>query len=287
MTRLRADIAEALSEVEALKGTDADPSEAEEATTPTPGASTGGEPEADTDDGTDPSEVTPEDTEEVPTEYFGLDLSGLEPEQRAAVISELKKRDDHIGKLLRERAPEAEPTSEEPDAEPEEELKDEEILEALGLDPESNPLDETAAKIAVPLVKRQIMQEKLLSQLIEAQELAEIDRMWRSSLSGLEREFGALPKEVDHDAVMAFAAEQGITNPVDAYWRIVGPGRAALTDAMKAAEAAKRLAAKKAATTVRPSTAAAEEDAPLKGATVREATREVAARLLSELGLDT
>ncbi len=282
---LRSAIAEAVEGFEPTEGTDEPEATADEE--PTPDASPGGESADTPDDGEDTSEATVEGTdEEVPTEYFGLDLSGLEPKQRAEIIGELRKRDDHIGKLLRDRnadSVETEPETGEPETPSE--PTDEEILSALGLDPENNPFDEQAAKVALPLVKRQLQQDRTLAALIEQQELAEIDRSWRQSLSGLEREFGPLPADIDHDKVMEFAAESGIGNPVDAYWRIVGPGRAALTDAMKRLEKEQRTAAKKAAATTRPKAVEAEDDPALKATTVKGATREVARRLLADLGL--
>lgn len=268
------------SETEGTESTEATGTEGDA----TSAASAEGGTDVGTEEAPDSSEAH-EGTDEVPDSYFGLDLSGLEPERRLEIIGELKKRDDNIGKLLRGR-PDETPQTEEvsTDAAPTP-ATDEEILQALGLDPE-NPFDEQAAKVAVPLVRRQLEQEGMLAQLIEMQELNEIDRSWRSTLSSLEREFGALPTELDHDTVMEFAAENDIGSPVDAYWRIVGPGRAALTEALSK-EQAKRLAAAKAASaTTRPGGKNADEEAPLESKTTKGATREAARRLLSEFGLN-
>jgi hypothetical protein len=127
-------------------------------------------------------------------------------------------------------------------------------------------------------------QENVISQLIELQEVADIDRSWRSSLSGLEKEFGALPAEVTHDDVMDFAAENSIGSPLDAYWRIVGPGRAAMED-MASQRSAALLAAKRQSATTRPTGANADGEAPLEAKTTKGATREAASRILREIGL--
>lgn len=295
MGDMRSAVAEAMESFDDEGTAEAEAPEVGE--TPTPDASTGGELEVPSDDGPDTSE-TPEPEaasvgtdDEVPSEYFGLDLSSLEPSQRVGIIDELKKRDDHIGKLLRERAEEGSVSTEPEESVPEQpELSDEEILQRLGLDPENNPFDEQAAKVALPLVRRQLAQEQALASLIETQELAEIDREWRTSLSALERQYGALPREVDHDAVMEYAAENSIASPQDAYWRVVGPARAALTDAMKAVQSAQvqqKQQAKKDVASVRPAAVEAEDDAPIKAGNVKGAAREVAQRLLSDLGLDS
>jgi hypothetical protein len=255
---------------------------AEEATTPD--ASEGGPP-ADPADDTGESTETEKSTVEAPTEYFGLDLSDLEPERRLEIIEGMRKRDDTIGKLLRERASEEAPVVE---AAPEEtaELSDEDIAKLLGLDTD-NPFDETA-KITIPLVRQQLAQQKQIEALVESQELGEIDRSWRQGLSAMEREFGSFPTELDHDRVMEFAAENGVASPQDAYWRIMGPGKAALSaDLTLARDKSKVLADKKrAAASTRPGSSNADGNAPLEGKTVKEATKEAVRRLLQGVNLD-
>ena len=226
----------------------------------------------------------PMGTDDTPTEYFGLDLSDLEPNQRAAVIDELKKRDDHIGKLLRGKVADEEQAQPDPAPAPLAQASDEDILQALGLDPD-NPFDEQAAKVAVPLVRKQLEQEAMLSQLIEMQELNDIDRTWRGTLGDLEKEFGVLPPGLDHEAIMEFAAENGINSPVAAYWQVMGPGRAALAEATKGERAKSLTGAKRAASAVRPAPVSAEDEAPLESKTTKGATREAAKRIMRELGL--
>jgi hypothetical protein len=225
---------------------------------------------------------------EVPTEYFGYEFPpDLSPEERADIISEFKKRDDRIGTLLRERGDstegETQPEVETPEPIPE--LTDVEILQALNLDPDNNPFDEATAKIAVPLVRRQVQQEQTIASLVENLELTQIDRTWRSSLEGLEKEYGALPPELNHEAVMEYAAENSIGSPVDAYWRIMGPGRAQLDQATRGMQAKRLAAAKSAASGTRPGTTAADDEAPVVAQTTKGATKEVATRLLKDLGL--
>jgi hypothetical protein len=227
---------------------------------------------------------TPKGTVDGPTEYFGYKLPpDLTPEQRVELYDELRKRDDTIGKLMREKEapPEGTPPVEEPA--PEEPVTDEDILQILGLDPE-NPFDEQTAKAVVPLVRRQLEQENTIAQLIQMQELENIDRTWRSTLSSLEKEFGALPAEVTHDRVMEFAAENGIGSPVDAFWRISGPGRQAVESVMEA-RAAELRAAKQATTSTRPNGAGGDGEAPLESKTAKGATKEAATRILRELGI--
>lgn len=237
----------------------------------------------------------PEGTDEIPDDYFGFDLSPYSPEQKAAIVAQLEKRDDYIGKLLRD---EAEPVGEgdkpsPADDTPPAELTDEAIVEALrglGLDPD-DPTDESVIKGVAPLVRKQVEQDQRLSTLMETIELQELDRSWRASLNGLEKEFGNLPAAVTHDKVMEYAAANGIQHPSDAYWRIVGPARSALESAGKAhrelpPEAKAALAAKKkAAASVRPASTDADGDAALESKTVKDASKEVGLRLLKQMGI--
>lgn len=288
-TSLRQDIAAALQADEPpAEGTE--PSEATAEDEAATDASDGGQPAGTTDDGEQAPEA-PEGTEaDAITEYFGLDLTGVEPSAAQEIISALQKRDDYIGKLLRDKEPA--PAGDGPppvEAPPESDFPtDEEIFRSLGLDPE-NPYDQEQAKLAVPLAKQQLQQQQALSALIEQQELAQLDRYWRDSLSGLEREFGVLPKTLDHDRVMEFAADNGIGNPMDAYWRIVGPGRDALAKSLETEreKAAKAAEAKRAATSTRPTATQADGETLPEEVTTRKATREVTRKLLEGLGLDT
>ena len=284
---MRAAIEAAVQEDVTSEGTD--DTEAPDETTSTPEASDGGQPEGTTDDAGDTAEAVEGTAEDAPTEYFGLDLSGLEPEQRTSVIEELRKRDDHIGKLLRERSEDDTPAPGDENEPLPEELSDEQILQALGLDPSNNPFDENAAKIALPLVRQQAQMHGMLESLIQAQEVADIDRTWRQALSGMEKEYGTLPKEVTHDRVMEWAAENQVDNPMDAYWRIVGPGKAVLQRSIEAERARTEALQekKRASATTRPTAVEADADAPAEAKTAKAATKEVASKLLASLGLET
>lgn len=264
--------ADGTDDTEAATGDASDSSASEEGQSATGSEGTEGESEA--GDGTD-----------IPEEYFGYKFPpDLTPEQRGEILTELKKRDDTIGKLLRGKEPVKDGDTPPPEPEPEPEpVTDEDILRALGADPD-DPFASDSLKAVVPIVRKQMEQENVIAQLIEIQELNEIDRTWRQSLSGLEKEFGALPAEVSHDDVMEFAAKEGIGNAMDAYWRIVGPGRAAVE--VTATEKARALlAAKAASATTRPGGGNVTDETPVKAKTTKGATREAAKRILADMGL--
>ena len=280
---LRRQVAEAAGDAVA-GATEGDEGTAEAEAPPADGTNSDASSEGQSANGSEEAAETeaPEGTV-IPDDYFGYKFPpDLTPEQRSEIFAELKKRDDTIGKLLRGK--EADESDKTPPPPPEPEVvTDEEILQALGLDP-SDPFSEQTAKAVLPVVRKQLEQENVIAQLIEIQELNEIDRTWRSSLSGLEKEFGALPAEVTHDDVMEYAAEHNIGDPLSAYWQIAGPGRLAV-ESVTSERMAKLKAAKAASATTRPGGGNADSEAPLEAKTTKGATREAASRILRELGL--
>jgi hypothetical protein len=129
-----------------------------------------------------------------------------------------------------------------------------------------------------------------VSQLVEQSELRDLDTYWNSTLDKLESENGELP--IERVALLEFAASQGLTKPEDAYWRVAGPARRQVEEAVKAAQArvAKAGSAipdKKDATSARPKSSSADSDVPIaKGVPIRDAVGEVAKKLFRDLGID-
>jgi hypothetical protein len=259
-------------------------------TVETPDASKGAQPVVDS--GTPDASSEPAsggEAADAPERYFEVDLSGLPVEERAKIIEALKGRDDEIGQLLRGRAEgEAPPPAEEP--EPAAPVSDEDILTTLGIDPE---FDETAAKVAIPLVRGMQALQDQVSQLLQQGELRELDQYWTSELTALETEHGVLP--VDRVAVLEYAAANGIQSPSQAYWSIAGPARRQVEAAADAARArlstappAKVKPGKKDVSSQRPANTDANEDIPVAdGRSVRDAVKDQAAKVLADLGIGT
>ena len=231
---------------------------------------------------TDPA--VDEATDEPPTTYFAEDLSAFDADQRREVIGLLEKREDFIGKLLREKASGESAEADVPEPEPVAELTDEAILQAFGLDPEQNPFDENTAKVVVPLFREIQSLRTEVGQLTEDSQLTAIANEWNTTLDALSKEFGELP--VDNIAVMEYAGANGVASPQDAYWRIAGPARRQVGDAMKAVEA--RLAkesAKKKATSTRPSSTSADSEPGLDEKDTKSATLTAARAAMAKLGI--
>lgn len=217
--------------------------------------------------------------DEPPAAYFGEDLSGFDASQRAEIISMLEKRDDFIGKLLREKAeaPGDEPVVEaQPAPEP---VTDEQLLAQLGLDVENNPFDESTAKVALPLMRALQQQQDLVTALVEQQELQALETQWTTALDTLEGEYGELP--IDRVAVLEYAAERGIQDPAAAYWTIAGPAKKQLIDAVRSQQARPKPPA-----TTRPKGTGQQTSAPLEAKTVKDAVAEAARRVAAEKGFD-
>ena len=223
-----------------------------------------------------------EGTVDAPDRYFEVDLSGLPAEERLKVIEALKDRDDEIGKLLR-GAKETPPEGEQPAPEAPQPMTDEEILQRLQLDPE-NPFDETATKVALPLVRAlQGLQEQVAS-IVEERELEQLDRYWMGSLDKLEADNGVLP--IDRTAVIEYAAANGLNTPEDAYWRIAGPARQQTEKLTRDALArASAPAPVKKPTSVRPAGGGATSEVPVSAPTVKGAVKDAASQVLRDLGI--
>lgn len=253
----------------------------------TPEASEGAQPVVESETPAAEPEAS-DGTEDAPERYFEVDLSGLPVEERAKIIDALKGRDDEIGQLLRGRA-EGETQAPEPEADPPAPVTDEDILTTLGIDPE---FDETAAKVAIPLVRGlQALQDQVAA-LTEQRELADLDSYWTSELTALETEHGVLP--VDRVAVLEYAAANGIQDPKQAYWSISGPARRQVEAAAEAARA--RLTAtpektkpgKKDVASSRPANTNASEEVPVAdGRNIKDAVKDQAAKVLADLGIGT
>lgn len=276
------------------EGTAAEAAEATSEETTTPDA-TGAQPdvESEGEQGSETEaqeEASSEGTDDLPDRYFEVDLSGLPAEERASIIEALKGRDDTIGKLLRGKASDEQATDDAQGAEGEQEpppaITDEAILQALGLDPD-NPFDETAAKVALPLVKAVEALTTQVQALQEERELDQLDAYWTSELDALEKQNGELP--IERLALLEFAATNGYSRPADAYWAVAGPARAQVEKAV--AEAQKRIATKtgtpltkQSVATGRPKTSGADSDNVTTGKGVGKAVESAAKQLLADLG---
>lgn len=271
-------IAQQLSAVLNGEGTD---SEATPRSSATP-SSLGAQPDVEPETGSTESETTGTDSD-APAEYFGVDLSELPAEKRREIIAGFRERDDYISKLLREKA---EPSTEAPAAPPveAEELTDDALLQALGLDPENDMFDQHTAKVALPLARQLLETKAAVDQLMQTQSISQAERFWNSSLDSLEKQFGELP--IDRVAVLEFAAENQIADPQDAYWRIMGPVRQQLMNAVQTHKQSEMRDAKKGAASVRPRTTGNTTPARLEATSVRNAVYEAAKIAAEERGLD-
>lgn len=234
-------------------------------------------------------EASSEGTDDLPDRYFEVERGDLPAEEWRAVIAALKERDDEIGKLLRGRAEDDGQGEEEANASDEpaapEALTDDAILKALGLDPE-NPFEETASKVAVPLVRAVQGLQQQVEALLERDELAQLDAYWTAELDALEASNGELP--IERVAVLEFAAENGIQKPADAYWRIAGPAKRQVEQAVAAAQARVKTAGpltKQAVAGTRPKSSDAEGEVETRGKGVGKAVEAEAAKVLKDLGL--
>jgi hypothetical protein len=165
--------------------------------------------------------------EELPDVYWGTSLEGLSAEQKRSVISALEQRDSTIQQLQAKLAKAPEPVVTDPALDEKEEITDDDILRAIGIDPEGDPFEiEQARKTTLPLAKQIIQLEEQVEKLSNTETVREVGNQWNSALDGLEAQFGKLPG--DRLQVLQYAADEGISNPEVLYFRLTAPSRKAV-----------------------------------------------------------
>lgn len=236
------------------------------------------------------AEVTADD---VPLEYYGIELVGT-AEERQATIDALSGRDKHIQQLLREKAEGKKVETTEPPAEANDdtapavvaEASDEEILEALGLNPQDEDMTDPRIQAIIGLGKFSLSLKSEVESMQQTSAVRETEVLWETSLTALEAQYGALPTGITHDEVIAEAAKNSIAEPVDAYWRIMGPARAEVLAAVKARRDTATEALKRGQGAAKPRSSAKTEPAGLKATNVKDAVKEAMLNLQKEKGLD-
>lgn len=214
------------------------------------------EPTPETDDGTG---------EEAPTSYWGVDLTGIPPEKRAEVIAHFEQQDSRIQKLQERltkepETPETPPTPDEP-----EEITDEDLLRAVGYDPELVSAEDAAP--ILKLARSQLDLEAKVEALTTQSTTNAVEQQWNSALDDLEATYGKLPFE--RIQVLRFALEEGLTSPFETYYRITAPIQKEVGDA---AQAARREALKNESVGgLKPRSSTAGDKVITKGMSVREA----------------
>jgi hypothetical protein len=227
-----------------------------------------------------------EATEEVPTEYFGQDLSEFEPDVRKAIIEMVAPRDRHIQQLMREKASAPEPAAEAAPPEPPAPAEDtevtlEEVAKTFGYDLD-DPTQADVAKAMVPATQLIVSLKQEVDQLKTSDSVRAAEVYWTQGLSGLESQFGQLPEGVTHDEVIRIAAENGIAEPVDAYWRIMGPARQAVMDEVRARREAVTTTLKKTSTQAKPKSTTDTVPTGPTASNVKDATAQVFEQLKRE-----
>jgi hypothetical protein len=248
------------------------------------------EPAKPTEEQPEPAPKEPLREEDVPTEYMGVDLSGLPAETRQEIIGRFTGKDRYIDTLHERMAERRKADGEAPAEQPIEEpapVSDEDLVRAFGLDPE-DPMFEATKDTMLPMMRRIVDMSTTVEQVAQRQLLADTVEQWNADIDSLADEFGALPEDVSHDDVLDFAVRNSITSPAEAYIRVVGSARQEVqTAAAEAKKAAQEVltAKKREATTTRPRTTADVADKPRKGLKVRDAVAQAAREAESELGV--
>ena len=226
------------------------------------------EEEAATSDETEEDESEEDDS--VPTEWFGVDLSGFPSEKRAEIIEAFKEQDRYAQSLSQKlKEKEGEPPQEEEEPEAVAELDDDQLMEALGV-PKDDPMYDVKKEIMAPMARVMAQQQQVVQQLQEREAEEQFIQWWETGLDEMEAQFG--PLSIDREDLAQIALKEGLRSPQEAYARVALSGRKTVEDLVKKAkEGVQEKARKKKPSTQRPRSDSAASKPEAKKMTPAEA----------------
>lgn len=239
---------------------------------PKPGSAPG-ESQSQTAEGSEPGttpEAKPVQETDVPTEFWGVDLSDIPAERRAAILALAEQQESTIHKLQQRLSEQKQPEPAPPVEEPV--LTDDDILVAIGVDPEDYSVSESARAALIRMAKATMALEDKVESLATKDTTREVETFWNSELDRLEAENGKLP--FDRIQVLQYAVEEGLTDPVGVYFRLSAPVKREVEHA--AAEARREALKRESTGGVRPRTGGGEPIPVTKGMSMREAVEKAA-----------
>lgn len=198
-----------------------------------------------------------------PLEYWGVSLADIDPEKRAEIIAHFEQQDSTIRKLQDKVAREPVAPAAPEGGDQEVEVTDEDILRALGIDPEYGQEQGPVLRLA-----RTVMElEDRLENLSERETVRETETLWNGTLDELEGTYGKLPFE--RIQVLQYALDNDLTSPFEAYFAISAPVRREVSAVAQAARVA--TAKRDAGGGLKPSKTAAGEPEITKDMSLRDA----------------
>lgn len=229
-----------------------------------------------------PPEAPEEGTgEEPPLDYWGVSLEGIPAEKRAEIIAHFEQQDSNIHKLQARLSQEPEPPappSEEELGEP----SDEDLLRAMGLDPEAYETQAIAPAI-LPLARTTLALETEVEQMRTKDIVETTKSTWNTQLDELEESFGSLG--LTRTEVLRFAAEEKAASPADAYFKLAGGPRKEVSDAVAKARLQTAKRQQSAGPKPRSSNASAASKIDPKTMSLRDAVKEAMKETEAETGL--
>jgi hypothetical protein len=199
--------------------------------------------------------------------YWGTDLTDLPAEKQVAIIDHFEQQDSTIHKLQNDLKRPEEPARTEPAPVPDE-VEDQDLLRAIGLDPE-DPNVESLAPAIVPILRNQLQLEGTVEQMSQRSAAQEAETHWNKTLDELEGAHGKLPG--DRLGVLKYAVDNSIASPYEAYFRLQAPVKREVEDFVQAQRRAQ--GQKDAGGQVRPQASDADTPPIAKGMSLRDAVR--------------
>lgn len=232
-------------------------------------------------EGTPPEAVGAVQEEDVPTSYWGVDLTDIPADKRAAIIAASEQQEGYIKQLQAKLAAEPEPVA--PNEETPEPVTDEDILRAFGIDPEQAQFNEMSGPL-VAMARAQMALEEQVQRMETIETGRQAETAWNRSLNELESTYGPIPAELgSREDILRYAVRENIQSPAELYFAVTAPVR---QQVQQAASAARRVAPdKREAAGLRPRGVTGVEPALPKDASLRDIVKAAAAAAEKETGV--
>lgn len=216
---------------------------------------------------------------DVPDSFWGTDLTGITPEKRAEIIAHFEQQEGTIRKL---QAKLAEPLEVPPaDDTPPEEVTDEQLLLAVGIDPEDFGVPDSVKAATVRMARNQLALEDQVNRLATMESGRSLESQWNRELDELETTYGTLPGS--REEVLRYALREEIPTPADLYFKLTAPIKREVESL--AAKARREAGKRDAVAGVKPRSSSAEPAPVQPGMSLRDAVKASALAAQKETGL--
>jgi hypothetical protein len=228
----------------------------------------------------DSDEAEAETPADVPDSYWGVDLTGIPVEKRAAIIEHLSQQDGTIRKLQAKLSEPLE-AADAPAVEDTPEVTDAQLLEFYGVDPDAFDVSDAMKSALIKQGRNQLALEDQVARLSNLETGRSVESKWNRELDELEATYGNLPGS--REEVLRFALREEVLTPADLYFKLTAPVKREVESL--AAKARREAGKREQSAGVKPRNSSAEPAPVQPGMSMRDAVKAAAMDAQKETGL--